>query len=241
MKKKTVKQYILWALLVCLVAGLAVMPLLAAKEEAEEGPQASILSATAAVGSMEAVLRGGGVLSPVDSQTVTLPEGVKITEFLVDNGDTVSAGDPVAKVDRVSVMQTVLSVRDTMSHVQKQIADAENDTVSATVRAAAGGRVKQIFAKAGDSVEAVMLEHGALAVLSLDGMMAVRLEGQTGLRAGRGLPPHTRGSWTECHRAAAGWSLPCRNRPRSCGPGRSRRFRQWRWPGCPHGLLPGAG
>lgn len=184
MKQKTVKQYILWALLVCLVAGLAVMPLLAAKEEAEEGPQASILSATAAVGSMEAVLRGGGVLSPVDSQTVTLPEGVKITEFLVDNGDTVSAGDPVAKVDRVSVMQTILSVRDTMAHVQKQIADAENDTVSATVRAAAGGRVKQVFAQAGDSVEAVMLEHGALAVLSLDGMMAVRLEGHTGLRAG---------------------------------------------------------
>ena len=37
---------------------------------------------------------------------VTLAEGVKITGFLVKNGDMVKEGDPLATVDTVSVMTT---------------------------------------------------------------------------------------------------------------------------------------
>lgn len=184
MKKKTIKRYILWTLLLCLVAGLAVMPMLAVREQEEEGTQASVLSATAKVGSVSASIRTGGTLSAVDSRSVKLPQGVKITEFLVKNGDVVSQGDPVARVDRVSVMEAVLSVQDSLDYIRKQITAAEDDTISSSIRTAAGGRVKQVFAQTGDSVEAVMLENGALAVLSLDGMMAVRVERKTDMAAG---------------------------------------------------------
>ena len=184
MKKKSLKKYIAWILLAALVAGLSVMPMLAAKEEEEEGPKASILTATVATENLEVSLEGGGTLSAGSAMDVKIPTGVKITRFLVDNGDMVREGDAVAKVDTVSVMNAIVEVRKSMDSVQKNISNAKNDKVSASIRAAAGGRVKQVFASPGDSVVDVMLEHGALAVLSLDGRMAVSLERKTDLGAG---------------------------------------------------------
>lgn len=183
-KKKRLKRYISWACLAALVAALAVMPLLARSEQEEDGPVASILEGTVQIGDLETGLRGGGTLSAGNALNVELPKGVKITEFLVKNGDTVAAGDPVAAVDKVSVMTAIVQVRDTLEYLQEEMADAKDESVSATISATAGGRVKQVFARAGDSVQDVMLRHGALAVLSLDGMMAVRLERKTDLAAG---------------------------------------------------------
>ncbi len=174
--KKRNKKIITWVSLALVVALLTAMPLLAKAEAEADGPVASILSGTVEKGDIHTVLHGGGTLSTKDAQDVTLAEGVKITQFLVRNGDTVAEGDPVAAVDKVSVMTAIGEVRDTMDQLQKEIESARNETVSSSVTATAGGRVKQIFAQPGDSVQEVMLEHGALAVLSLDSLMAVALE-----------------------------------------------------------------
>lgn len=183
-KKKHIKRYFLWVVLAAFVAALAVMPLLAAPEEEETGPQASILTATVQKDSIEVSIKGGGTLSAGEATDVTLPSGVKIKSFLVSNGDVVTAGTPVAEVDRVSVMEAIVQVQETLDALQDQITDAQSDAIASTVYATAGGRVKQVFAQPGDSVAQVMLEHGALAVLSLDGMMAVSLERNTSLSAG---------------------------------------------------------
>lgn len=183
-KKKRLKKYISWICLAALVALLAVMPLLAQSEQEEDGPVASILDGTVQMGSIETGLQGGGTLSAGNAVNVELPKGVKITGFLVKNGDVVSEGDPVAAVDKVSVMTAIVQVRDTLEYIQDEMDDAKDETVASTVKATAGGRVKQVYAQAGDSVQDVMLRHGALAVLSLDGMMAVKLEQATALAAG---------------------------------------------------------
>ena len=183
-KKKRVKKYVSWICLAALVVLLAVMPLMARSEEETDGPTASILSGTVEVGDLETALKGGGNLAAGNAVNITIPTGVKITEFLVSNGDVVEEGDPVATVDKVTVMNAILEVQDTMEYLQDEILDAKDDTVSSTISATAGGRVKQVYAAAGDSVEDVMLEHGALAVLSLDGMMAVQLERKMDLAAG---------------------------------------------------------
>lgn len=183
-KKKRLKKYLSWVCLVALVALLAVMPLLAQSEVEEDGPVASILEGTVQMGSLETGLQGGGTLTAGNAMDVELPKGVKITEFLVKNGDLVSEGDPVAAVDKVSVMTAIVQVRDTLEYIQDEMADAKDDTASSTIKATAGGRVKQVYAQVGDSVQDVMLRHGALAVLSLDGMMAVSLEQDTNLAAG---------------------------------------------------------
>ena len=187
MKKKRLKKYGSWIAMVAVVALLAAMPLLARKEAEADGPVASILEGTVQMGAVETGLRGGGTLVPGNAMDVELPKGVKITEFLVKNGDLVSEGDPVAVVDTVSVMTAIVQVRDSMDYIRDEMADAKDEKAASAVKAIAGGKVKQVFAQAGDSVQDVMLRHGALAVLSLDDMMAVELEVAASLAAGDGV------------------------------------------------------
>lgn len=175
-KKKHLKRYIGWAALAALTLLLAVMPLMAKQEAEADGPVASVLSATVQAGEVSSALHGGGTLAADGAEDVIIPTGVKITEFLVKNGDIVTEGTPLAVVDKVSVMTAITQVTETMEYLQDKMEAARDDTVSSTIRATAGGRVKKIFAQAGESVQDVMLRDGALAVLSLDGLMAVKIE-----------------------------------------------------------------
>ena len=183
-KKKSIKRYILWGVLAALTLWLALMPLLARQQQAEEGPQASILSANATVSSIRTAIHGGGTLEAGENEDITLPADVKIEEFLVKNGDMVSEGDPLAIVDKVSVMTAITEVQDSMSQVRKQMDKVSDEKAETEVSASAGGRVKLVYAKEGDRVESVMLEHGALAVLSLDSKMCVTLTTDSPLSVG---------------------------------------------------------
>lgn len=175
-KKKRIKKYISWGCIAALVLLLAVMPLMAKSEVEAEGPVASVLSGTVEKGSVSTSLHGGGNLTTDNAEDVKLPSGVKITEFLVKNGDVVTEGTPLASVDKVSVMTAIVEVTETMEYLQEQIESVREETVSSYVYATAGGYVKEIYAEEGDSVQDVMLEHGCLAVLSLDGLLAVKME-----------------------------------------------------------------
>ena len=174
-KKKNVRRYILWGVLAVVVAGLALLPALARQQDAQDGPVASVLEATVKEGSVQATVRGGGTLEAGDGEDIELPPEVKITEFLVKNGQEVKKGDPVAKIDKVSALTAVTEIRTSMAAVEKQMETFSDEKSASTVTAPAGGRVKAIYANPGDSVSAVLVEHGALALLSLDGRMCVTL------------------------------------------------------------------
>lgn len=174
-KKKNVRRYILWGVLAVVVAGLAMLPALARQQDAQDGPVASVLEATVKEGSVQATVRGGGTLEAGDGEDIELPPEVKITEFLVKNGQEVKKGDPVAKIDKVSALTAVTEIRASMAAVEKQMETFSDEKSASTVTAPAGGRVKAIYANPGDSVTQVLVEHGALALLSLDGRMCVTL------------------------------------------------------------------
>lgn len=189
-KKKLTEQrkhrgkIITWAFIAMVVLLLAVMPVLAAEKDAAQEQQASILSGTVEYGSIDTQIIGGGQLASESAVKLKIPEEVKLTEYLVGNGDTVTNGEAIAGVDRVSVMTAIAGVQETLDDLSKAIADAENDEASDTLKAKAGGRVKVIWAEAGESVQEVMLEHGALAAVSLDGLMAVKIQRVSDLDAG---------------------------------------------------------
>lgn len=174
-KKKNVRRYILWGVLAVVVAGLAMLPALARQQDAKDGPVASVLEAEVKEGSVQATVRGGGTLEAGDGEDIELPPEVKITEFLVKNGQEVKKGDPVAKIDKVSALTAVTEIRTSMAAVEKQMETYSDEKSASTVTAPAGGRVKAIYAGPGDSVAQVLVEHGALALLSLDGRMCVTL------------------------------------------------------------------
>ena len=174
-KKTKLKRIIAAVCAVTVVALLAAMPLIARNEAEKDGPQASILSGTVQMASIDTELIGGGQLAEEDAVTVKIPAAVKLTRFLVENGQSVSQGDAIAGVDRITVMTAIAEVQDTLEILAEKIEEESEKDTDSTVTALAGGTVKILHAEKGESVQDVMLEHGALAVLSLDGLMAVDL------------------------------------------------------------------
>ena len=184
-KTKRIQQILVCVCIAAVVAFLAFMPMFAGQKPANSGSKASILSGTVQYGQIDTALIGGGVLKEEAPVAVTLPAAVKLTDFLLRNGDMVTKGTPIASVDRVTVMTAISQVQETLDHLAKQIEEAADGDGQETVTAQTGGTVKLLHAKEGDSVQSVMLEHGALAVLSLDNLLAVDLVTDSDIRTGK--------------------------------------------------------
>ena len=183
-KKTKLKRIIAAVCAVTVVAVLAAMPLIAKNEAEKDGPQASILSGTVQMGSIDTELIGGGQLAEEDAIDVKIPSAVKLTRFLVENGQAVTEGEAIAAVDRVTVMTAIAEVQDTLDILAEEIEEESEKDTDSTVTALAGGTVKILYAEKGESVQDVMLDHGALAVLSLDGLMAVDLTVEESIAVG---------------------------------------------------------
>ena len=127
-------------------------------------------------GTIHTIVSGSGVLTEEDLEEIDVPSGVEVNELLVDVGDTVQKGDLLATVDMATVMTSLSSLQDQMDELDKAINDAKGDTAGTQVTAGVSGRVKIIYAEPEMDVSLCMAEHGALAVLSLDGYMAADLK-----------------------------------------------------------------
>ena len=127
-------------------------------------------------GTIHTIVSGSGVLTEEDLEEIAVPSGVEVNEVMVNAGDAVRKGDLLATVDMATVMTALSDLQEQMAELDDSINDAKGETVSATIKAGISGRVKRIFAEKDMDVSACMAEHGALAVLSLDGYMAADLE-----------------------------------------------------------------
>ena len=135
--------------------------------------QGEVLSYEASTGSISTVVSGSGSLTDVDLDSVTVPEGVEITQIQVKANQTVAAGDILATVDMASVVSAMADLQAQIEALDEQISDAEDDEAAATIYAGVTGRVKAIFGEEDADVTDVMYTNGALALISLDGYMAV--------------------------------------------------------------------
>lgn len=135
-----------------------------------------VLAHTAVTGTISTLVSGSGTLQDVDPESLTVPEGVEILEVLVKRNDAVEAGDILATVDTASVISAMADLQEQLKELDKQLSDAEDDKVSANVRSGVSGRVKAIYGEKGTAVTDTMYEHGALAILSLDGYMALEID-----------------------------------------------------------------
>ena len=141
--------------------------------------QGEVLSYAASTGSISTVVSGSGSLTDVDLETIALPEGVEITEVKVKRNQTVAEGDILATVDMATVISAMADLQTQIEELDDQISDAEDDAASTRITAGVSGRVKAVFGEKEADVADVMFENGALALLSLDGCMAVRIGSDT--------------------------------------------------------------
>ena len=141
---------------------------------ATEGDE--VLTYDASIGSISTRVSGSGTIEDVDTEKVTVPEGVEIDEVMVKSNDKLRKGDLIATLDLTSVLSTMASVQEELNELDKELASSSGDRVNTNVTAGVSGRVKKIYAKAKTDVAACMLEYGALALISLDGKMAAEFE-----------------------------------------------------------------
>lgn len=175
-KRKIIRTIvsIVLVLAITLIAGVTILQRRVRQEFAMSNVE--VLSYEVTTGTISTVVSGSGTLQNVDTETVALPSGVELTEVLVSYGDTVETGDLIATVDMGTVRSAMSELQTTIEDLDEQIADAEGDTVSSYLKAGVSGRVKILYADKGTEVADAMVEHGAVAVLSLDGFMAVDIE-----------------------------------------------------------------
>ena len=165
---------IVLVLAIIAVAGVSILQRRVREQFASN--QGEVLSHEVTTGSISTVVSGSGSLTDVDLNSITVPEGVEITEIKVKTNQSVTRGDILATVDMASVISAMADLQVQIEELDEQLSDAEDDAASTTIYAGVTGRVKAIFAEAELSVAEVMFEHGALALISLDGYMAVDIE-----------------------------------------------------------------
>ena len=178
-KKKRIRRIVITLVILALVAGGIAYAVVYGRRKVNDrfgnmnAPQ--VVAYTVDTGSVNTTVSGSGQLADVDTEKLTLPEGVKVDEILVVTGQRVEKGDLLATVDASSVLKALSDTQSRISELDVKLRGASNDAVGANVNTGVGGRVKAVFAQKDDDVAACMIEHGALALLSLDGYMALDL------------------------------------------------------------------
>lgn len=177
-RRKVVRTVIIVIAVIALALVLLVVNLRRSVEKKFAAAEKEVLTYQVAPGTIHTLVTGSGVLAQVDEEEITVPAGVEIDEVFPEAGDTVAEGDLLAKVDMASVMNTLSDTQSQLKSLDRSINNAKDDTASTSVTAGVSGRVKKIYAAVGDDVSSCMAQNGALALLSLDGYLAVDVEGE---------------------------------------------------------------
>lgn len=132
-----------------------------------------VMQAVATKGSIEKTVVGTGSLAAGETTTLELPSSLSVEETKVSAGDSVKAGDVLATLDSASLRSAIDSLKSEIATLDDKLSNTSETASSKTITSSAAGRIKQLYVAAGDDIGTVMAQHGALAVLSLDGKMKV--------------------------------------------------------------------
>ena len=185
-KRKKRRVIITVVSVVAVLAVIAVVGISALQSKVRQqfaSSSGEVLSYEVKTGTISTVVSGSGTLADVDLTEITVPEGVEITDVSLKANEVVKKGALLAKVDMASVMSAMADLQTEIKSLDKQISAAEDDAATKKITAGVAGRVKVLYGTAGADVADVMYENGALALLSLDGYMAVDISSEI-LKAG---------------------------------------------------------
>ncbi|MCL2889076.1 MAG: efflux RND transporter periplasmic adaptor subunit [Eggerthellaceae bacterium] len=138
-------------------------------------------------GSIVQTAVGTGSLDYSEEGKIELPIGIKILEVAFESGEAFSAGDTLATIDAISLASKITSTQSEIAALDVSINQLKNDSSHNYLTSSVTGRVKWLYAQAGQPVAGLMLEHGALMVLSLDGKMALDIATTRSLQIGEAL------------------------------------------------------
>lgn len=179
-KKKIIISAIALALVLAVIIGLALLPAMRGKApDSSTEVITELITGAVERGNVSRSLIAGGTIADVDSVSVSLTGDIKLSRWEVNEGDYVQAGDLLAGVDRQSVLVAIEDLTALIKTLDADIESHRYDTVSSFITAPRAGRVKAVYAEVGTDVSDTVERHGALMLISLDGLMAVDIDAPT--------------------------------------------------------------
>ena len=148
------------------------------RQTADAGASAVAYSkVTIGTGTLTKSVTGTGSLAIRETADVSVDYPVVISKALVQSGESVHTGDPIAQVDTDALKSAIITMNTELTELDASIAQlAAAYTGTSTITPSAAGRVKQIYASAGDMTATIMNEYGGLMLLSGDGYMKVNVD-----------------------------------------------------------------
>lgn len=171
-KRKWIKWVILVAIVV-VIGGLAFASCQAASQFAKAQQKASENSVLVERGDISVLVQASGSISPLSSLTFYAPLNAQIREISVKNGDVVSEGDVLMSLSSDVLYDEIAALEAELSSLDMQILMADKSK-SASIYTPISGRVKIIYAVAGQEIDTAMSIYQGLAVISADDKMELR-------------------------------------------------------------------
>ena len=188
LRKKRIGRIRLVGVIALLLAVVIVLSVLSssARQTATSGSSVDeqVLSGTAERGTIARTLTSYGTLASINEEDVTIPGSIRVTEYYVADGDTVKAGDIIATVERSTVLAAIADISELIEKLDGEVADMLDDTISSTYQSPVDGTVVKIYAEAGEAVADVMYDHGSLMLLSIDGLLSLKVANPGTLQVG---------------------------------------------------------
>lgn len=175
-RNRRIRRIVIILAVVALLLAYAVNTLQKRVRETVAAQTDAIKSSVVAIGTVSTTVSGSGTIRDMDTEEISVPAGVKITEVLVESGDKVLSGDVLATVENADVLNALADVQKQIDAKDAEMENAASEAVDEILRAKVSGRIKKIYAQPGDGVAACMVRNGALAVISQDGYMALEIE-----------------------------------------------------------------
>lgn len=133
-------------------------------------------------GNLSKTVTGTGTLSISQTENVSLDCGVTVTETLVEEGDTVTAGQALLSVDTSALQTAIDTLQDELDSTVSELATLSDSYSTTTyVKMPMDGRVKEVYIEKGQYLQDVMAEKGCIALLSLDGLMTAEISAPEGM------------------------------------------------------------
>ncbi len=175
MKKKKSKKRIIAIVAVVVIAGLLVLGYVQMRINKAESEKTTYDIVDVKRGNIEVKVKGAGTVEPLNDESVYAAAAGTVVEVNAENGDVVSAGDVIAVFKNEELKARRDSLKSQLDELDMSIGMLRGTGGSEYIKSPVKGTVMTVYAKDGDNVDAVMDRYGALAIVSPDDLLQVKV------------------------------------------------------------------
>jgi HlyD family secretion protein len=183
-KKKNRKRIIIW-IIVGLVVALGVLGYFRWRSRLAAASRTTYDIVSVTRGDIQVTVKGSGSVEPMEKDTVYANSAATVDEVYFENGDTVSAGDVVAKLSSDALETQRTSLQQQIDDADEAISAMRSVSGSDTIYAPLDGTVMAVYATVGESADVVTDRDGALALICPDDLLIVTVSGDATLTPGQ--------------------------------------------------------